>query len=103
MIGLNNQMVCITDVLFHFVSHLTNVGHDAEVSSFGLNEITNVVTTVVRYSERGHLEVSDFDGLTLLYDANKGSRNLLRYTVVARNAYMDLMCSIDGNLVVIAE
>ena len=103
VVGLNDQMTRLTDILLHLVGNTTRIGHQTEVRTLSLNEVAHIVETIVRYGKRRHREVAQLQRFSLFYQAYQVCCHLLHHTVVAVDAVVHLAGGIDGNLIVVAE
>ena len=103
VVGLDDEVACSADELFHLVRHVPCIGDDADVGACGFDEVAYVVAAVVRHTEGRHAELANLQRLPLLQQPRHVGRQLLGDAVVVVDALVHLAGGIDGHVVVCTE
>ena len=103
VIGFDDEVVGLGDKGLHFVCDVSNIRHDTEANPVVLYAVAYAVHTVVGYAEGSDTKFASCERRSLLDDFYTFGTDFLTHAIIAVNADVNTVGSIDGQTIVAAQ
>src|SRR5690554_1393118 len=102
VVAFNDQVIGLAHVMSYLVGDGTHVRGQRERLIAKLEEVSRVVDAVVRYVERGDLEIFDLERSSL-FNINGGAIQAVAYHWTVRDAPVYFLCGVNRDMHLLAQ